>query len=293
MRINKAPEDLKKTKKGENKDKSFGGWLRKGRHHSGEELEHVAKKLKINPDYLRALEEENWISLPPYVYVKGFSRTYIHYLDLSVEEGMKRLEHSFLKEKAMSCLTPKSTSLPLRLPAGVITVTLLFLVFSALLVWYFFYRETSGSLLNQAFAHNRISSTSKRILSSEQVLSSYQSKPFPPKPASEPYQVKSPLSSTSLPLETKGNGLVLRARVKAHLEVKNTEGDIIVKRNFKPQEPFHPAGQGNLILSTDNGGAFEVFIDGHSQGRLGHAGVPVTDLTVQQIIDKTQKYAYQ
>jgi curved DNA-binding protein CbpA len=55
----------------------FGGArLRRARLRRGIELESVAETTKINPTYLRFLEEEYWAGLPAPVYVRGFVAAY-------------------------------------------------------------------------------------------------------------------------------------------------------------------------------------------------------------------------
>lgn len=55
----------------------FGGArLRRARLRRGIELESVAEATKINPSYLRFLEEEYWAGLPAPVYVRGFVAAY-------------------------------------------------------------------------------------------------------------------------------------------------------------------------------------------------------------------------
>jgi flagellar biosynthesis protein FlhG len=56
----------------EDSDDYDGARLRRSRLHRGLELEGVAKVTKVNPTYLRFLEEERFEDLPARVYVRGF-----------------------------------------------------------------------------------------------------------------------------------------------------------------------------------------------------------------------------
>ena len=56
----------------EDSDDYDGARLRRSRLHCGLEIEGVAKVTKVNPTYLRFLEEERFEDLPARVYVRGF-----------------------------------------------------------------------------------------------------------------------------------------------------------------------------------------------------------------------------
>jgi len=56
----------------EDSDDYDGARLRRSRLHCGLEIEAVAKVTKVNPTYLRFLEEERFEDLPARVYVRGF-----------------------------------------------------------------------------------------------------------------------------------------------------------------------------------------------------------------------------
>jgi cytoskeletal protein RodZ len=53
-----------------------GASLRRSRLRSGVEIEDIAGITKINPSYLRFIEENRYSDLPAPVYVRGFVRAY-------------------------------------------------------------------------------------------------------------------------------------------------------------------------------------------------------------------------
>jgi flagellar biosynthesis protein FlhG len=73
-----------------------GAWLRRSRLRCGVEIDQIAKVTKINPTYLRFIEEERFADLPAPVYVRGFVTAYARCIGLDAErivpEYMKRLE---------------------------------------------------------------------------------------------------------------------------------------------------------------------------------------------------------
>ena len=60
----------------------IGNSLREARLRQGLEFADVERATKIRPKYLRALEHEQFESLPAQTYVKGFLRTYAEFLGL-------------------------------------------------------------------------------------------------------------------------------------------------------------------------------------------------------------------
>lgn len=73
-----------------------GAWLRRSRLRCGVEIDQIAVVTKINPTYLRFIEEEKFEDLPAPVYVRGFVGAYARYIGLDSERVvasyMKRLE---------------------------------------------------------------------------------------------------------------------------------------------------------------------------------------------------------
>jgi cytoskeletal protein RodZ len=60
----------------------IGNSLREARVRQGLEYSDVERVTKVRPKYLRALEEEQFETLPAQTYVKGFLRTYAEFLGL-------------------------------------------------------------------------------------------------------------------------------------------------------------------------------------------------------------------
>jgi cytoskeletal protein RodZ len=82
--------------------KSLGDELRLERERRGEDLKTTAANLKIKPEYIRAIEEEDWQALPPGLYGRIFFKKYLTYLGLnhgalSRKSTKKNLPHSFNK----------------------------------------------------------------------------------------------------------------------------------------------------------------------------------------------------
>ncbi len=59
-----------------------GARLRRARLARGADIDAIAAVTKVNPNYLRGIEEERFDSLPAPVYVRGFVDAYARFLDL-------------------------------------------------------------------------------------------------------------------------------------------------------------------------------------------------------------------
>jgi flagellar biosynthesis protein FlhG len=73
-----------------------GARLRRNRLQRGVELEQIARITKVNPSYLRFIEDDNFENLPAPVYVRGFVSAYARCLGLDparvVPDYMERFE---------------------------------------------------------------------------------------------------------------------------------------------------------------------------------------------------------
>lgn len=113
----------------------LGEILRKSREESGLDLHEVAHTLRIQYEYLRALENGNLEKLPPDVYVKAYIREYARFLN--IDAGPLLDEYTALTQKEDEDVQPlpplaKKKSPLLRIALSVCLVTG---VISALVVY--------------------------------------------------------------------------------------------------------------------------------------------------------------
>jgi len=71
-------------------DETLGERLRQARSLKKLKVEEVAKILQIRPEYISALEEENWEKLPAGLYGKNFLKQYARFLKLNTKELLKQ-----------------------------------------------------------------------------------------------------------------------------------------------------------------------------------------------------------
>ncbi len=113
---------------------SFGQYLRRERTLREISLEEIAQFTKINVSVLSALENDEFASLPPLPFVRGFIRSYAEYLGLNVSEVMLRFS-SFIEDNYAELIAPAPamTSSEKRIRRG-----LLLGLFAALILGFFF-----------------------------------------------------------------------------------------------------------------------------------------------------------
>ena len=77
---------------GPDSGESLGGYLKGKRELLGFSLQDVASKTKINLPYLESIENEDFLSLPNEVFVKGFLRAYAKVVGIHEREVLQRYQ---------------------------------------------------------------------------------------------------------------------------------------------------------------------------------------------------------
>lgn len=115
---------------------SVGQRLREAREAAGLSLEEVAIRLRLRLEWLRALEEDDFASLPPMAFVAGYLRSYARLLGLPAEELTSRLERRE-KEAVVMPVLPPSQRRAGDWPVKVVTYLVVLLLIVLLGVWWY------------------------------------------------------------------------------------------------------------------------------------------------------------
>src|SRR5438445_7311291 len=79
---------------GSSMGESLGQYFRRGRDKKGWTLEEAASKTRILPQYLQAVEDDNYEQLPAEVFAKGFIRSYARSLGRNESEVLAKFNES-------------------------------------------------------------------------------------------------------------------------------------------------------------------------------------------------------
>lgn len=106
----------------------IGVFLKREREKKGITHAQLFEMTKLRADVLKALEEEDWRSLPAPVFVKGFIRSYCHCLGLDEGEAMAL----YRKSAPVSMGPPEPVTRPAKGPKRLSVILLLVLAFTLL-----------------------------------------------------------------------------------------------------------------------------------------------------------------
>jgi cytoskeletal protein RodZ len=130
--------------------RSIGDILKKARDRKRLTLDNVTRDIKIHPNYIKALESDDYKIFSSKVHSKGFLKIYTDYLGLNVNEIMalwrREYEHEF-DYRENKQLLPKKFVEPSRMiitPAYVASIVAVILVIGFFSYLYFQYRNFTG-----------------------------------------------------------------------------------------------------------------------------------------------------
>lgn len=197
----------------------IGQELKAKREQGGFSLAQMAKTLRISPDFLRAIEQLDADSLPALGYAVGYARSYGKALDFPGDVVVERFKADLSINQIASHHGPKQRikPRPMSLPKGMFSGIAVSLFAGSLAVWF-------GV---QADDHTNAASATASALS-------YETRQVPVLPA-DIYRITATRPSL--------------------VEIRNREGDIILRRILTPGQTWQGDAQAGLTLSARNGSA--------------------------------------
>jgi hypothetical protein len=239
-------------------DKALGGerfatvgeWLAARRRALGLSLEEVEASTRVREDYLAAIEDMDARRMPAGPYAPGFVRTYAIHLELDPELVSSRFREEMSPRRLRTPLAAQERE-PLRINVSprVWTALLGIIVLAALIALGWRGRGGEETL--------RVPAVPEGL--SDWVAADVQSR-----------------RTSAAPELVVGPDLALRARVPVWLEARVPDGEVLISRTLEAGEIWTAPRVQGVLVSTDNGAAIDVLLDGRAQGRLGDAGLPVS-----------------
>jgi len=291
---------------------TVGQDLRAARLRRGDDLATVSKALKIRRDHLEALEEDRFKALPGRTYAVGFVRSYADYLGLDPVQFVERFKAEIAgRDEVQPTMSFSGPEEERRLPHGWVIIA----VFVAALIAYGLYHlaVSADSLLNQPVAPvpSRIAPKPARTAHVP-----------PPKPAAAPpAQTPGPAPAapettpqTAPPAAAAGSAaavappppaipqgtvygmmnanprVILRALEPTRVLVQGDDGTVFINRTLKAGDSYRVPNYTGLTLSTPNGGAVQLILDGQAMGVAGKPAQVTEALSLdpQDIADRYQ-----
>lgn len=245
-------------------DLSVGQILRRTREHYGQTLEQVEMNLRIRASQLNALEQEILEELPGRVYAIGFVRSYAEYLGLDGD----KMVHLFKAQSVGKRVKPN-----LHFPVTVSeskTPNLFIIIFSlvglVLLIayWTMFYVPTKHveavppvpevlkkSIMAVASPAAIIEQITEEAGSAIQLLD------------------KTVNKVVNKAVKQASNRMALVVSEDSWVEIKNAQGETVLRQVLKPGDKYIVPDEKGLVLSTGNAGGITVFMDGKKVRKLG------------------------
>lgn len=263
----------------------IGQILEKKRLEKGLSLKEVEQATKIRTRYLEGLEREDPTVLPDPVYARGFLKTYANFLGLDGEQLSRELKdrRATRRDRQINYEGPTQSSFeqPLITPGGIggtgrqrvsgptiLTIVLALLVLATVIgvpLWYIGSRSAGGGA----------EEAPKEPVAEQQPS---------PIPSPEEAPASETTTSTKEGTDKADNAKAGPQTVPATVKVLDSSAgmtiyaDKAVVYDGVAQPGFSQTfeAQDLLTVSTANGGAVEVEVNGQNFGRLGRLGQPVT-----------------
>jgi len=295
---------------------TVGQDLRAARLRRGDDLATVSKVLKIRKDHLEALEEDRFKALPGRTYAVGFVRSYADYLGLDNVQYVERFKAEIAgRDDGGPVMTYSGPEEERRLPHGWVIIA----VFVAALIAYGLYHLaiSADNLLNQP-----VEPVPSRI-APKPVMAAH---PPPPKTAAAPpaelpappAQTLTPPADQAAPAATPPAAadntaaaapeppplpqgtvygmmnadprVVLQVLEPTRVLVQGQDGTVFINRMLKAGDSYRVPNYTGLTLSTPNGGAVQLILDGQAMGVAGRRSKVTEALSLdpQDIADRYQ-----
>ncbi len=279
--------------------------LRHARERLGWTLPALSAHLRIRLPFLQAIEDGRGADLPGHAYAVGFVRTYAQSLGLDPDEIARRF-------RAEAALVNRKTALdfpapvPERgVPALAVIAVGLVLAIGAYAGWYRMSgRDQSAADQVQPVparleALSRTTPVPEAVVSPAAIVPTTTAPPGPQVAASAPVALPvsipsnlavavlppalsapptPPAPTSPIPARADGARIVIRAKAKAWIQVRDAHGAVLVNRVLKPGDVWPvPPAPAVLLLTAGNPGGTELLVDGVIAPQLGVAGHVLRD----------------
>ncbi len=218
----------------------------------GLSIEEAGARIRLRPDYVAALEAMNVKLLPGTAYALAYLRSYAKFLGFDPAE----LSAQFQDECALSRFDsapqvrdPSSRPHPER---PWLVAVVIFAAGAGLVLW-------------------------------RAVSAGYDPEAAPARTPTQQVIVAAPAQDIDAIADVRRPVIEVRALTAARLEARGPDGTVFLSRDMMAGDIYRPDASPGWKLHALDGGAFEVYVNGRSVGRLGDPGRPVLGRPVDEI----------
>lgn len=266
-------------------EESVGQDLRAARVRRGEELAQVSHALRIGKNYLEALELDQPHKLPGRTYAVGFLRAYANYLGLSAPLLVSRykLATAGLAESAPH-VGPAPEPGGFRLSAGWTMAG----IAAAGLLLYGIYTLSRSPVAPAPSPVNSPEATHSRIPAIRHASARSARHPAPAVGQLPVAGLGNIPAGQVFGQQNHGVRVVLHARALTHVLVDGPGGKIYINRLLHPGDVYRVPNVAGLALTTPDGGAVALELDGREIGAAGTSGhiVEALSLDPTAVVDR-------
>jgi cytoskeleton protein RodZ len=281
---------------------TVGQDLRAARQRMGEDLATVSRVLKIRKDHLESLEEDRFEDLPGRAYAVGFIRSYADYLGLDAVQCVERFKLEIAGRGEPALPVVQDVIDERKLPHGWLVIAA---VVTALIVYGAYHLAMSAdTLANQPVAAvpQQLApkvAEAKKPAPPKPIQTMQQSVPAPAAntipgttlatatppgatttPGAVPGAITTPAPATpALPqgqvygAQNKDARVVLRIHTATKILVEGPDGKVYINRAVQPGDTYNVPLVPDLTLTTPDGSAVELDLDGQAMGMASKGGV--------------------
>ena len=273
-----------------------GATLRGAREAGGEDLFQVANATRIRAEYLNALEEDDYKSLPGWPYAISYVRTYADYLGLESGPLVRHVKEKYALQAHMygSDAQAGPRGGPRRaLQAGLI-------VLAAVIGGGLYFSAPAESLTAMFEPVPReikafIDRSFYTVAEGEQVeTAALPVDEQPPAAEAEPVQ---PETGATMVMATHPRGaidrdaedplqVILRAKSPVWLTVEDAAGGVLIAQQLKRGQLYRIPREVGLVLSADDGSALEYYVEGKLAGVIGDRQQGLSRLPVARLTER-------
>jgi len=270
---------------------SLGTYLKKVRKEKGVSLEQIASRTKINPFYLKALEDDNLAGVPNQVFVRGFLRSYLRSLSIDEKEILNRYDgfisefYQTLKEKEDASAISQPDPSPVKQGSRVGLFGLAGALVALVLLSYFLASRESGDLIQSQTISPEARVPHPLPVSQEYqpLLAPIETAPSEPKPKIRVQNIEIPPLSASPVIQAveKPLSLLIEALEQSWVLVF-MDGTATKEMTLYPGERYTLRAEHQFLVTLGNAGGIRMELNGKPLGPYGESGQVVRDILIQE-----------